>query len=72
MQKEIAMMITTIMKLGDDYNAKDAADAIESFAQNWPSLTDEEKREIKATVQAYKIVTGLSPKEEVESKEKKR
>ena len=72
MKQELAMMITEIMKLGEDYNARDAADAIESFAQNWPNLTDDEKREVKATVQAYKIVTRLSPKEEVESKEKKK
>lgn len=66
MKSEIANIITTMMKLSDEYSDEDIVKGIKSLSQNWPSLTDDEKKEIEACAIAFSVMADV---EEEKSKE---
>jgi len=72
MKPEITKIITTMMESYDEYHYLDIAKGIRSLAKNWPSLTDEEKKEIEAAATAFLImaVEDEEDEEEISQEEK--
>lgn len=58
MKPELVQIITTMMKMSEDYQEEDIVNGIASLSKNWPSLTEEEQKEIEAVATAYAIMTA--------------
>lgn len=57
MTRELADIIITMMNMSD-YQDDKIIKGITSLTKEWPSLTDQEVKEIKAVVNAFSIITG--------------
>lgn len=56
MKPEITKIITTMMESYDEYHYLAIAKGIRSLAKNWPSLTEDEKKEIEAAATAFSVM----------------
>lgn len=56
MRTDLLKVITTMMKLSCEFDEEDVLDAISSLKNNWPGLTDIEKKEMSAIIEAYSIM----------------